>query len=122
MSWIVNLIGLALMALIVWWFWIARGPGRRPLDDNDVIDIVVAGGAYHPAVIECRAGQILRLRFMRLDPNPRAEQVVFPRLDVSEALPLGEATLLTLRPERPGIYRFTCQMRLYKGTLIVHRR
>jgi len=24
MSWLVNLAGLALIALIVWWFWLAR--------------------------------------------------------------------------------------------------
>ena len=32
MSWLINLSGLALMALIVWWFWqIAYVPGGQPI-------------------------------------------------------------------------------------------
>ncbi|HCR79142.1 MAG TPA: plastocyanin, partial [Alcanivorax sp.] len=54
------------------------------------------------------------------DASPCAEQVVFHGLDVSEYLPVGETTTVTLTPEQPGTYRFTCQMNMYQGKLIVH--
>ncbi|MCU5788170.1 cupredoxin domain-containing protein [Alloalcanivorax marinus] len=120
MSILVNATGLALMALIVWWFWLsAKGrPAKRA--SGGAIDIVVEDGVYEPSVIETEAGETLTLRFDRRDPSPCAEQVIFHKLDVSETLPVGEKTPVTLTPKTPGTYRFTCQMQMYQGTLIVH--
>lgn len=117
-NWLVNLGGLALMALIVWWFWLARsGPTRKA--DGNAVDIVVDHGVYEPSVIETNAGDTLTLRFERRDASPCAEQVQFHGLDVAEHLPVGEITTLTLTPKQPGNYRFTCQMQMYQGRLIV---
>ena len=66
------------------------------------------------------AGPKPYLGIERRDASPCAEQVVFHGLDVSEYLPVGETTTVTLTPERPGTYRFTCQMNMYQGKLIVH--
>lgn len=119
MTVLINLVGLALMALIVWWFWLSHGkPGRQAGDDG--IDIVVDHGVYDPSVIETRVGEPLTLRFERRDASPCAEQVVFHGLGVSETLPVGAITSLTLTPEQPGSYRFTCQMQMYQGWLVVH--
>lgn len=120
MSVLINLGGLVLMALIVWWFWIAQSRTTRKAAGDDVIDIVVDDGVYEPAVIETDAGKTLRLRFERRDASPCAERVVFQDLGVSETLPIGEKTTLTLHPEHPGTYGFTCQMQMYRGKLIVH--
>ncbi|ARB44359.1 cupredoxin domain-containing protein [Alloalcanivorax xenomutans] len=118
-TWLINLGGLLLMALIVWWFWLSgRGPAKRAGDAP--LDIVVDNGVYEPSVIQARAGQPLTLRFLRRDPSPCAEQVIFHELGVSEFLDTGKATTVTLTPERPGEYRFTCQMQMYQGTLIVN--
>lgn len=116
---LVNLSGLALMALIVWWFWLSSKGGATRHADGAAIDIVVDDGVYEPAVIKARAGDTLQLRFERRDASPCAEQVVFHGLNVSETLAIGEVTTVTLTPPRPGTYRFTCQMRMYQGTLVV---
>ena len=115
---LINLAGLLLMALIVWWFWLSS-KGRATRQSDGVIDIVVDHGVYEPALIKTRAGDPLQLRFERRDASPCAEQVVFHGLDVSATLAIGDVTTVTLTPTRPGTYRFTCQMRMYQGTLIV---
>ena len=55
MSWLINLSGLALMALIVWWFWLS-GAGKARRAGHGAVDIIVDDGVYEPAVIESNAG------------------------------------------------------------------
>lgn len=119
MSWLVNLTGLALMALIIWWFWLSTKGRPAQRADDGAIDIVVDHGVYEPSVIEVNAGDTLTLRFERRDASPCAEQVVFHGLDVSRTLAVGTTTTVTLTPSVPGTYRFTCQMHMYQGRLTV---
>lgn len=115
---IVNLAGLALIALIVWWFWLSRPKARSAAGDGP-IEIVVNDGVYAPARIEVRAGAPVTLRFRRRDASPCAEQVRFDELGIAEELPLGEAKDITLTAPAPGEYEFTCQMKMYRGVLVV---
>jgi plastocyanin domain-containing protein len=114
---VVNLAGLALIALIVWWFWLSR-PGARSAASGGPIEIVVSDGVYAPARIEVAAGAPVVLRFRRKDASPCAEQVRFDALGIAEELPLGEAKDVTLTALAPGEYEFTCQMKMYRGTLV----
>ena len=114
----VNVIGLVLAAFIVWWFWIAKkGSAARTM--GDTIDITVDGGVYTPSVLRIPAGRPVTLRFLRKDPSPCAEKVIFGGLDISADLPVGEPYNLEIVPKRPGEYDFTCQMAMYRGKLIV---
>lgn len=115
--WLVNLAGLALIGLIVWWFWLSQPKTQRAT--SDVIDIVVDAGVYTPARIEMQAGQSLRLRFLRKDPSPCAEKVLFDDLGIAADLPVGKPVELTVTPKAAGEYAFTCQMQMYRGTLVV---
>ena len=114
----VNLGGAAVIGLIVWWFWLSR-PRARQASADTPIDIVVADGVYTPARIEVPAGRPVTLRFLRKDPSPCAEKVVFDGFNTVRDLPLGQPVDLTIVPERPGEYEFTCQMKMYRGTLVV---
>jgi plastocyanin domain-containing protein len=123
MRWLVNLAGLALIAFIVWWFWIARpraaaAAARAGAGGVGPIEVRVADGVYTPAVIEVPAGRPVTLRFLREDPSPCAEQVLFDSLGVAAELPVGQARDVTLTLPRPGEYEFTCQMRMYRGRLV----
>jgi len=115
--WIVNLTGLALLALIVWWFWFLKPPAQRALG-KDPIEILVNNGVYTPARIEVPIGQPVVLRFMRRDPSPCAEQAVFEELGVSATLPLDKPIDVQITAPRPGEYEFSCQMHMYRGTLV----
>ena len=113
---LINALGAALICFIVWWFWLATPKAQRALASG-VIDVLVDGGVYTPARIEVAAGQPVTLRFLRKDPSPCAEQVVFADLGISQELVLNTPHDLTLTPP-PGSHEFTCQMAMYRGTLI----
>ncbi len=116
-EWVINLTGLALIGLIVWWFWLYRPPAQRAAGTQP-IEITVADGVYTPARIEVQPGKPVRLRFLRQDPSPCAEKVLFDSLGVSVDLPVGKSLDVIVTPPQPGEYEFTCQMRMYRGTLI----
>ncbi len=118
MRWLVNIAGLALIAFIVWWFWLARPRAVRCAARPGPIEVRVADGVYTPAVIEVPAGRPVTLRFLREDPSPCTEQVLFDALGVAVSLPVGQPRDVTLTPPRPGEYEFTCQMRMYRGRLV----
>jgi plastocyanin domain-containing protein len=117
MMWLVNLAGLALIGLIVWWFGYSR-PRAARMAGSGPIEIVVDNGVYTPARIEVPAGRPVTLRFTRRDPSPCAEKVLFGDLGVAADLALGRPTEVTVTPGKPGEYEFTCQMRMYRGTLV----
>lgn len=118
MTIVVNLLGLVLAAFIVWWFWVSRG-GSIARTEGNTISITVDGGVYTPSVLRIPAGEPVTLRFLRKDPSPCAEKVIFSGLDVSADLTVGQPYDLTITPEEPGEYDFTCQMAMYRGKLIV---
>ncbi len=117
-AWLVNLGGLAGIVFIIWWFWLA-GPKARRVEGGRPIEIIVENGVYAPARIEVPRGQPVTLRFIRKDPSPCAEKVLFDDLDVSADLPVGRPYDITLTPDKPGEHAFTCQMRMYRGSLVV---
>lgn len=116
-AWAVNVAGLVLVGLIVWWFWLSKPKAQHAA--RGVIDVLVEGGVYTPARIEVVAGQPVTLRFLRKDSSPCAEKVLFDDLGVSADLPIGQPVELTLTPKEPGEHAFTCQMQMYRGTLVV---
>jgi len=118
MNIIVNLLGLVLAAFIVWWFWVSR-VGSVARTEGNTISITVDDGVYTPSVLRVPAGKPVTLRFLRKDPSPCAEKVIFSGLDVSADLTVGQPYDLAITPEKPGEYDFTCQMAMYRGKLIV---
>jgi len=113
---LINVAGLALIAVIIWWFWLSRPAARRV--DAEPITVMVEDGVYTPARIEATSGQPVILRFLRKDPSPCAAKVIFADLGVSADLPIGEERELRLDPP-PGEYEFTCEMHMYRGSLWV---
>lgn len=114
---LINIAGIALIALIVWWFWLYK-PREVALDDGDLI-IVVENGSYQPARIRLEANRPGKLHFLRKDPSPCAEMLLVPQLEISESLPLDQTLSIELPPLEPGEYDFHCQMQMYRGVLKV---
>ena len=117
MMWI-NLTGLLLIAFIIWWFWLAQ-PGAGVKAGQGPVEIRVKDGVYQPARIEIPVDQEVQLKFIREDASPCAATVIFHGLDISEELPVNKPKIITLRIKEPGEYKFTCQMQMYTGTLVV---
>ena len=114
---IVNLIGLILIGLIIWWFWIKKPQSLKA--SSDEVEIIVENGVYTPSHIEVKLGQDVKLSFVRKDPSPCAEKVIFDELNLSFDLPMNKPVLVNFKPEQIGEYVFTCQMKMYVGSLSV---
>jgi plastocyanin domain-containing protein len=113
---LVNIAGLVSIGLIVWWFWFSHPAARRA--GGEAITVIVEDGVYSPARIEVESGQPVVLRFLRKDPSPCAAKVIFSELGVSAELPVDEKRDIRLEPP-PGEYEFTCEMHMYRGSLLV---
>ena len=114
---LINSLGIALIALIIWWFWLYH-PKQTAAENGELV-IVVENGIYQPAHIKLPAGQPSSLQFLRKDSSPCAETVVIPDLQISATLPLGKSQRIALPPMQPGDYPFHCQMQMYRGQLHV---
>ena len=115
---IINLIGLLLIALIIWWFWLYK-PQKAVDSSDENITIVVNEGVYQPSRIKVAADKKTTLQFLRKDGSPCAATVVFPNIELSEELPLDVNKSVELPPMALGEYPFHCPMKMYSGTLVV---
>ena len=113
-----NLIGLGLIILIIWWFWVAKG-SVTTLEKEAPLDIIVENGVYTPALIKSKVNRPLTLRFIRKDPSPCASVVLFNDFDISQELPIGKPQNITITPTTIGEFPFTCEMVMYQGKLII---
>lgn len=114
----INSVGIVLIVLITWWFWLSR-PRARSESGVKPIDILVDNGVYTPSRIEVPVGRPIILRFLRKDASPCAEKVLFNDFDIAADLPVGEPTDVVVIPKEAGEFEFTCQMQMYRGQLVV---
>jgi plastocyanin domain-containing protein len=117
---IVNLIGVAAIGLIIWYFWLYRREGVQVTDTGDVQEaaITVKGG-YNPDVIVVKRGKPVRLHFNRQESSLCSEIVILDKLNQSAKLPEGETVTIEFTPQEKGEIPFQCQMGMLRGKLIV---
>ncbi|MFT6209108.1 MAG: plastocyanin domain-containing protein [Colwellia sp.] len=118
---IINLVGLGLIVLIIWWFWLYKAPSTQVSDEQykSEITLVVADGIYQPAHISLLEDKPQVITFIRKDASPCAATVLFPDLEISADLPLNKAVSVQLPAMKKGEYAFHCQMKMYNGTVVV---
>ena len=117
---LVNIVGVLLIVAIIWWFWLGpKHSAVKVVSTVDKLQILVKDGVYEPDHIRLPAGRAATLHFRREDPNPCSEWVLFPDLEVSAELALHKDTPVNLPAAKPGEYPFTCQMQMYRGTLVL---
>ena len=114
---IINLMGLAIIALIVWWFWLYTADNTMVI--NNDVTIEVKDGVYSPSAIQVNANQPVTLKFLRKDQTPCSETLLIPTLNISEQLKLNKVTQIHLPDIPPGDHAFHCQMQMYRGVLKV---
>ncbi len=119
--WVVTLIALALVAFIVWFFWLKRAKGARAPETSGGYQeaMILVKGGYTPDTIVVRAGRPVRLNFRREETAACSEKVIFADFGKSADLPTGETVSVELMPKEPGEYEFACAMGMFKGRLIV---
>jgi len=118
----VTLLGLAAIAWVNWYFFIA---GRRAVTADverggaQRVRIEVKGG-YTPAVIRVRAGSPVRLDFHRDETNPCTEEVVVPAFGIRTFLPAHRTTSVSFTPGE-GKFEFACGMGMVRGTIVAEK-
>jgi plastocyanin domain-containing protein len=113
----VNLLGISLIILIVWWFWLYKPQGVSA--SGEQITILVENGSYQPSRIKLPSGQPVIVRFLRKDASPCAASVLIPDAEISQDLPLNKGVLVELPAMEKGEHHFHCQMQMYKGIFLV---
>ena len=118
---VVDIAGLSLIALIVWYFWLSKPEGSAvALSSSGVQEaFIVVRGGYSPDTIRVEAGRPVRLMFNRQEADPCSEMVVFDSFGVSAELPEGESTSVEFTPTEQGEFEFACQMGMLRGKVIV---
>lgn len=115
---LVNLAGVLLIGLIIYWFWIAT-PRKVMAAHASPIEIRVKDGVYNPAHIQVKQGEKVRLRFTREDPSPCAAKVIFHALGKTLDLPPNNSAEIEIQLDETGEIDFTCDRQMYRGKLIV---
>lgn len=119
--WFVTLAALALVAFVVWFFWLKKSKGTAAATTSSGVQeaMILVKGGYTPDVIVVKAGRPVRLNFRREETSSCSEVVQFPDFGKSARLPTGELVAVELLPQQPGEYGFACQMGMFRGRLIV---
>lgn len=118
---VVTLAGLAAIAWVNWYFFLARRRGvvAAATGAGPQRTRIVVRGGYEPAVVRVAAGRPVRLEFDRQETSGCTEEVVLPDFGIRTYLPAHKTTSVEFTPTRPGSYEFTCGMAMVRGKLIV---
>jgi len=119
MSYLINIAGLGLILLTLWWFWLSKTPMVSFSPLKHYIDIHIKDGIYFPAQICVSSHQPIILRFFREDPSPAASVIVFSELKRRYILPLRKTIEIKLEPQPEGRLEFTSEAGMMRGTLII---
>ena len=120
-DWIVVLGGLAAIAWVNWYFFLAdRGSAKAVATGGGVQEVTITvQGGYSPSQVRVAAGAPVRLVFDRQETSGCSEEIVIPDFGIRKYLPAHQKTSVELRAEQPGTYEFTCGMGMLRGKLIV---
>jgi plastocyanin domain-containing protein len=117
---IVTLGGLGLIGLELWWFLFSQPTTQKAESNQGIQELnITVDGGYEPALIVVKSGQLVRLNFLRKDPNSCLEKVLFPDFQIAQDLPLNQAIKIEFTPKVPGKYSFTCGMNMFRGEIEV---
>ena len=119
-----QIIGVVLILFIIalfaaWRYWTKKQTGVAAKETGGVqeFDIKVKG-VYSPSVIHAKAGQPVRINFLREEDTECSRFVTFESLNIRKDLPRDKQVAVEFTP-KVGEYKFTCDMGMYQGKLIV---
>ena len=120
-KWIVTAASLALIAFIVWFFWLKRTRGVRAGETSGGYQeaMILVKGGYTPDTIIVRRGRPVRLNFRREETATCSDKVILADFQKSAELPTGQTVAVEFLPKEPGEFAFACPMGMFRGRLIV---
>ena len=124
MTWdraLVDVVGLALIALIAWFFWLVKAKSVHAAATSGGYQeqMILVKGGYTPDVIVVEAGKPVRLNFVRQESASCSEMVLLPGFGRSAKLPEGQTVPIEFLPKERGEFEFACQMGMFRGKIVV---
>jgi plastocyanin domain-containing protein len=117
---VVVVVGLTLIALVLWYFFGEREAVSAQVNESGVQEIkVTVKGGYTPDVIVVRQGKPVRLQFYRDETASCSEQVIFGDFGIAKDLPAFKTTPIEFTPDKTGEFNFACGMNMMRGKVIV---
>jgi plastocyanin domain-containing protein len=112
--------GVALIALILWYFFGEREQIAAGVNETGVQEIkITVKGGYSPDVIVVKEKVPVRLDFYRDETASCSEEVIFGDFGIARHLPAFKTTPIEFTPDKAGEFTFTCGMNMIRGKLIV---
>lgn len=113
--------GLALIALINWYFFFSPEPSAvAAVGGGGLAEVpIVVEGGYSPATVRVPRGARVRLVFDRREDASCSEEVVIPDFGIRRFLPAHQQTTVEITPQVAGRFPFSCGMSMMRGTLVV---
>jgi plastocyanin domain-containing protein len=121
LDWTVLVAGIAAIAWVNWYFFVAGGRARAVATTNPggMQEVVIAvHGGYDPQTVQVTAGRPVRLVFDRQESAGCSEEVVFSDFGIRRFLPAFQKTAIEITPEKPGVYEYTCGMSMLRGKVV----
>jgi plastocyanin domain-containing protein len=120
-DWMVIVAGLAAIAWINWYFFLAqRQTATAVVGAGGVQEVTITvHGGYDPAEVRLKKDVPVRLIFDRQETSSCSEEVVLPDFGIRKFLPAFQKTTVELKPDRAGSFEVTCGMSMLHGRLVV---
>jgi plastocyanin domain-containing protein len=116
----VLVIGVVLIALILWYFFGEREGTVAAEGQGGVQEVrITVKGGYSPDLIVVKRGRPVRLDFYRDETASCSEEVIFGDFGIARALPAFKTTPIEFVPDKEGEFTFTCGMNMLRGKLVV---
>lgn len=110
---------LGVIALFFVWLRFQRKQEQASEHGGIQEAVVLVKGAYDPNVITVKAGIPLRLHFNRQEDAECSRFVTFDGLQLRRDLKPFVVTDIEFTPQATGEIKFTCDMGMYQGKIIV---
>lgn len=118
---LVLIVGLAVIGLIIWWFFGNHEVATATADvsdDRQNIDVEVKGG-YSPEVVTLKKGIPATINFTRKDASSCLDRVVFSDFGINQELPQNQKEAVEIDTSKAGEYQWACGMDMFHGKLII---
>lgn len=117
---IIGIIGIfAVIGLYFLWLKFQRKQEKAEIGGGVQEVTVLVKGAYDPNEITVKTGVPLRMHFNRQENTECSRFVSFDTIGIRKDLKAFAMTDVEFTPKQKGEIRFTCDMGMYQGKIIV---